>query len=412
MSVLEMFRVAFHGLAANKLRSFLTMLGVIIGVGSVIVMVALGQGVAEASRKSIQKLGTNRLYVRPENREVGGVNQGAESGNSLTLRDVETLREESRYSAAIAPEYRGSKARVKFRNNNTLTDVTGSSPEYFHIRSMTIEEGRIFTREEVEQRARVAVLGSEVWQTLFGKRSPIGEHIRINGQMFEVIGRLKTQGAMPFANKDDEIAIPISTAMRRLYGADGDEIRSLSIQAVSAERMKDLEEEVYQIIGRAHRLRPGDPPDVRIHNQADLIESADEQSGFLTMLLAGVALVSLVVGGIGIMNIMLVSVTERTREIGIRKALGAKRKHVLYQFLIESVTLSLGGGLLGVLLGLGVSWWMGHPADAGGAGFPMLMSLPPIIISFSFAGFIGIFFGIYPAVKASGLNPIEALRYE
>jgi putative ABC transport system permease protein len=325
---------------------------------------------------------------------------------------VETLRKECLYSAAIAPEFRGAKARVKFANNNTLTDVTGTTPEYFQIRSMSIEDGRLFTREEVERRARVAVLGSEVWETLFGKKSPIGKQIRINGQSFEVVGRLKTQGAMPFANKDDEIAIPISTAMRRLYGANQDEIRSMSVQAVSGDRMKDLEEEIYQIIGRAHKLKPGDPPDVRIHNQADLIESADEQSSFLTMLLAGVALVSLVVGGIGIMNIMLVSVTERTREIGIRKALGAKRKHVLYQFLIESVTLSLGGGLLGVIFGIGVSWWMALPQAEGGAGFPMLMTLPPILISFGFAGFVGVFFGIYPAVKASGLNPIEALRYE
>jgi putative ABC transport system permease protein len=412
MSVLEMFRVAYHGLAANKLRSFLTMLGVIIGVASVIVMVALGQGVADASRKAIQKLGTNRLFVRPENRRVGGVNQGADSGISLTLRDVEILKKESKYAAAVAPEFRGSRSRVKYRNTNTLTDVTGSTPEYFQIRSMSIEEGRLFTHEEVERRARVAVLGSEVWHQLFGRSSPIGKTIRINGQPFVVVGRLKSQGAMPFANKDDEIAIPISTAMRRLYGADGDRIRSMSVQAVSSERMKDLEEEIFAILGKAHKLKEGDPPDIRIHNQADLIESADEQSGFLTMLLAGVALVSLVVGGIGIMNIMLVSVTERTREIGIRKALGAKRKHILYQFLIESVTLSLGGGVLGVLLGIGVSWWMSLPADEGGAGFPMLLSLPPIVVSFGFSGFVGVFFGIYPAVKASGLNPIEALRYE
>lgn len=407
-----MFRIAFHGLAANKMRSFLTMLGIIIGVAAVIVMVALGQGAAEASQAAIRKLGTNRLFVRPENRQQGGVNLGAESGISLTLRDAEVLRKEARLITAVAPEAGGKDCRIKYRNQNTVSEVNGSTPEYFQVRNLTIEQGRIFTNAEVERRARVIVLGADVARDLFGEIAPVGKSVKVMGQTFQVIGVLKRQGAMPFANRDDDVTVPISTAMRRLFGTERDRVRGLSCQAVSMEKMRDAEEEIREIIRRTHKLGPDSPADVRVHNQADVMESANEQSSFLTMLLAGIALVSLVVGGIGIMNIMLVSVTERTREIGIRKALGAKRKHILYQFLIESVTLSLGGGLIGIGLAFGVSYWMGMSPDAGGLGFPMLITIAPIVVSFVFSALVGIFFGLYPAVKASGLNPIQALRHE
>ena len=412
LSVLEMFRIAFNGLAANKMRAFLTMLGVIIGVSAVIVMLALGEGAADATRKTIEKLGTNRLWVRPENEKTRGINQGAESGLALTLQDAELVRKRCRYALSVAPEYRGGGIRVKYQNSNTSTEIYGSTPEYFKIRALTLQEGRIFTEAEIQQRARVAVLGHEVWEELFKGSSPLGKQVRIAGQPFTVIGLLKKQGAMPYGNRDDHVAIPLSTAMRRLFGAERDRIRGMSVEAVSQERMRDLEEEIHQVIAKAHKRKDTDPPDIRIHNQADIMESADQQSGFLTMLLAGIALVSLVVGGIGIMNIMLVSVTERTREIGIRKALGAKRKHILYQFLIESIALSLGGGAAGILFGIAVAWWMSLPNDQGGLGFPMLLTLPPIVVSFCFSGMVGIFFGIYPALKASALDPIEALRYE
>jgi len=407
-----MFRIAFNGLSANKMRAFLTMLGVIIGVSAVIVMLALGEGAADATRKTIEKLGTNRMWVRPENQTVRGINQGAESGNALTLQDVELIRKRCQYAVSVAPECRGSRIRVKYKNNNTATDIYGSTPEYFKIRALSIEEGRIYTDAEVQQRARVAVLGYEVWEDLFNGNSPLGKQIRIAGQPFTVIGRLKKQGAMPYGNRDDHVAVPLTTAMHRLFGAERDRIAGMSVSAASQERMRDLEDEIQQVIAKAHHRKDTDPPIIRIHNQADLMESADQQSGFLTMLLAGIALVSLVVGGIGIMNIMLVSVTERTREIGIRKALGAKRKHILYQFLIESIALSVGGGIVGILIGVGISLWMALPNDQGGLGFPMLLTLPPIVVSFCFSGMVGIFFGIYPALKASALDPIEALRYE
>jgi putative ABC transport system permease protein len=412
MTVTEMFRVAFHGLAANKLRAFLTMLGVIIGVSAVIVMMALGQGAAAATEAAIRKLGTNRLHVRAENQQRGGVNLGAESGNSLTLDDAEALRREGRLIVAVAPEYDADDIRLKYGNRNTVCDVNGATPEYFQVRSLTIEHGRLFTKDEVERQARVIVLGHDAALTLFGDVSPLGKQMRVGTQPFEVVGVLKKQGAMPFANRDDEVTIPISTAMRRLFRADRNRVRGISVQAVSPDRMKEAEEEVLAILRKAHKLGPDDPPDVRVSNQADLMESANEQGTFLTMLLTGIAAVSLVVGGIGIMNIMLVSVTERTREIGIRKAIGAKRKHILYQFLIEAVTLSLLGGLIGIALGIGISLWMGAPADEGGFGFPMLLTPVPMIVSFVFSALVGVFFGLYPAVKASGLDPIEALRYE
>jgi putative ABC transport system permease protein len=225
-----------------------------------------------------------------------------------------------------------------------------------------------------------------------------------------VVGVQKKQGAVPFGNKDDTVAIPITTAMRRLFRAEY--IRAINAQAVSLARMKDAEEEIHQIINQAHKKGKDEPSDVRIHNQGEVVETATQQSTFLTMLLSGIAMISLVVGGIGIMNIMLVTVTERTREIGIRRAIGAKRKHILYQFLIESITLSLMGGVLGIGIGVGVAIWMGTPAESGGLGFTTHLTMAPMILSFASSALVGIFFGIYPAMKASALDPITALRHE
>jgi len=262
----------------------------------------------------------------------------------------------------------------------------------------------------VKRKAKVAVIGNNIRETVFGAIQPVGKYIKVNGQNFKVVGVTVKRGGMMFRSPDDQITVPVTTAMRRVFGVDY--LSSMSIQATSPETMIKAEEEVIEALSKAHKLRADEEPDVRVFNQADISESAEQQSSFLTMLLAGIALVSLVVGGIGIMNIMLVSVTERTREIGIRKAIGAKRRDILYQFLIESVTLSLVGGLIGILTGVGIALWMGTPADQGGVGFPMMLSPMPIIVSFFFSAFVGVFFGIYPAIKASGLDPIDALRYE
>ena len=408
MSVAEAFRVAFQGLAANKLRSFLTMLGIIIGVSSVIIMVALGQGVANATQESIRKMGTNVLSVYPASQMRGGVSQGLGSQQTMKMEDVEAIRKSSPSVKVVVPEYRGS-GTVKFQSQNTRTTVQGASPEYFAVRNLPISEGRMFDKDDVDRRAKVAVLGDTVRENLFGSLQAVGKYVKVNGQNFKVVGLIQKRGASGFRSPDDQIVIPVTTAMVRVFGVDY--LGGMSVQAVNESKMKEAEEEVKRAIAKSHKLQPGEE-DVRVFNQADLSESAAQQNAFLTMLLAGIAMVSLIVGGIGIMNIMLVSVTERTREIGIRKALGAKRKDILNQFLIESVTLSLVGGLLGIGLGIGGSLWMGRSPDEGGAGFPMMLSLTPMIVSFGFSAFVGVFFGIYPAMKASRLDPIEALRYE
>ena len=409
MSLGEAFRLAFQGLVANKLRAFLTMLGIIIGVSSVIIMVALGQGVAEATQATIRKLGTNVLTVMPNSQMRGGVSQGLGSQQTLKLEDVEVIKKLSPSIKAVVPEYRNS-GTLKYRNENTRTTVFGASPEYFEVRNLPLAEGRFFTADEVKRKAKVCVIGDTVRETLFGSNQATGKTVKINGQSFKVVGCTAKRGGMMFRNPDDQVTIPITTATLRVFGVDY--LGSLSIQATSEDKMAAAQEEVQAAIAKAHKLPSAQDADVRVFSQADLSESAAQQSSFLTMLLAGIALVSLVVGGIGIMNIMLVSVTERTREIGIRKAIGAKRKDILYQFLIESVTLSLVGGLIGIGLGIGGSAWMARPADEGGMGFPMMVSATPIIVSFFFSAFVGVFFGIYPAMKASRLDPIEALRYE
>jgi putative ABC transport system permease protein len=409
MSIGEAFRLALAGLFANKLRSVLTMLGIIIGVGSVIVMIALGQGAAKASQDAIAKLGTNVLTVMPNSQMRGGVSQGMGSQQTLKLEDVEAVKKNCPSVKAVTGEYRGS-AQVKFQNQNTRTTIYGAEPVYFDIRNMPLAQGKYFTTEDVKRKAKVAVIGDTIRETLFGGVQPIGKYIKIQGQNFKVVGLIQYRGGGMFRNPDDQVTVPLTTAMMRIFGVDY--LGSMSVQAISDAKMREAQDEVTRAITKAHKLPSNEEPDIRIFNQADLTENAATQGAILTGLLGGVALVSLIVGGIGIMNIMLVSVTERTREIGIRKAIGAKRKDILYQFLIESVTLSLVGGALGILLALGVAFWMARPPEEGGLGFPMLMTPLPIIVSFAFSALVGIFFGIYPAIKASSLDPIVALRYE
>jgi len=407
MSPVEACQVAFQGLMANKMRSILTMLGIIIGVSAVIIMVSLGQGAAQATKDAISKLGTNVLSVNPNQQQTGGVNQGQGSAQTMKMADVEVVRKLP-FVKAVSPEVRGNGG-VKYKDQNTRTSVFGASPEYFDIRNLPIAQGKAFDAEDVKRKAKVAVIGDTVRENLFGNLQPTGKTIKVMGQNFKVVGVVKARGG-GWMSPDDRIFIPISTAMIRVLGQDF--LNGMSVQATTQDKMADVQTEIEDAIQKAHKKSPDDPMEVRIFNQADISESAAQQSGFLTMLLAGIALVSLMVGGIGIMNIMLVSVTERTREIGIRKAVGAKRKDILNQFLIESVTMSLVGGLIGIAIGVGGSFWMGLPNSGGGLGFPMLLSLPPIIISFCFSALVGIFFGVYPAIKASRLDPIVALRYE
>jgi putative ABC transport system permease protein len=396
--------VALQALASNKLRSFLTMLGIIIGVGAVITMIAIAQGAAQASREAIQRMGTNVLSVRPQQQRRGNIAMGLGTGQSLTLEDAESMRRDLLGVKQVAPDY-NQRGRVKFQNQNTSTNIYGTTPEYIDIRNFRLQSGRFFNKAEVQRRAKVAVLGDTVRETLFGNLNPVGKVVKINGQSFKVLGVLQPKGSSGWSNPDDQIWVPITTAQRRIFGVDY--IGGVSVQATSEDVMARLEVDIETLMAKRHRLLPTDEPDVRIFNQAELSEAANEQSQVMTFLLTGVALVSLLVGGIGIMNIMLVSVTERTREIGIRKAIGAKPRDILWQFLIESVTLSLVGGLIGIAVGVGASIII-----SSAAGWPTVLSPAAVLMSFSFAAFVGVFFGIYPASKASRLNPIEALRYE
>jgi putative ABC transport system permease protein len=407
MSPFEACRVAYQGITSNKMRSFLTTLGIIIGVSAVIVMVSLGQGAAKATKEAIAKLGTNTLSVRPNQQRSGGVNQGAGSNVNLKMEDVEIVRKLPTVKA-VSPEKRGSGSLI-FGNQNTRGDVRGVTPEFFSIRNQPLAEGHYVTEEDVRRKAKVTVIGDNIREELFGGVQATGKNLKINGQNFKVVGVLQYRGG-GWNSPDDQVAIPVTTAMSRVFGEDW--INGMSVQAKSEDVMQQAQIDIQEALAKAHRVPPDEDYDTQVFNQADITESANQQGAFLTMLLTGIALVSLLVGGIGIMNIMLVSVTERTREIGIRKAIGAKRKDILYQFMIESLTLSVVGGLIGIALGVGIALWMARPAELGGLGYPILLTLPPIVVSFCFSAMVGIFFGIYPAVKASKLDPIVALRYE
>jgi putative ABC transport system permease protein len=405
MSLWEAVMVALHGLVANKMRSFLTMLGIIIGVASVILTIGLGQGAASASQAIIASMGTNVLSVRPDSQRTGAISQGLGSSQTLTVEDSDAILKECPSVKAVAPEYSG-RQRAKYMNRNTSTTVLGTTPEHLDVRNLKLAAGRFFTHSDVARRAKVAVIGDEVKLDLFGENvEPVGKFIKIKSQNFEVVGVMAYKGSMGWSNPDDQIWVPLDTAMKRLYGVDY--IGGIGVQAQNDEVMNDAKEEIERLISKRHRIPFGDPPDVRIFNQADLAETAQQQSDMMTMLLTGIALVSLLVGGIGIMNIMLVSVTERTREIGIRKAIGARWRDIMNQFLIESVTMSLVGGLIGVGLGVGGAWLMSTYV-----GWTTLITPKPILMAFASAMVVGVFFGIYPAMKAARLNPIEALRYE
>jgi putative ABC transport system permease protein len=396
--------MALRGLAANKLRALLTMLGVIIGVGAVIVAVAIGQGSRDAVTASIQRLGTNVLTVRAGQQRRGAVSFGAGTSTALTLEDADALLRGSPSVARVSPQVNRA-AQVVNGNQNTNATVNGTGPDYPRISNHEVASGRFFTRQDVSAKNRVAVLGSDLATELFDGRSPVGKTVRIAGQSFDVVGVLKPKGGQGFQNPDDAAYVPVTTAMRRLFGMES--VTSILVQARSADRMDEAQSEIDALMRQRHKIAPGAAPDFQIFNQADIIETQTAQQDTFASLITYLAVVSLVVGGIGIMNIMLVSVTERTREIGIRKAIGAKRSDVLAQFLLEAVFLSLVGGLLGVAAGV-----IGSRLVSASNGWQVTVAPQSVALAFGFAAAVGVFFGFYPAVKASRLNPIEALRYE
>lgn len=405
MNILESFLTAIDSLRANKMRTLLTMLGVIIGVGAVITMIGIAQGARQATLEQVQRLGANVLTVRPGQARRGGAFLGFGSVQSLTIEDGDAiLKSCSDLVARVSPEV-WTTQQVKYLNRNMRTSVSGVTPDLQPIRNLVVEEGRFITEQDLESMARVAVIGHTVWQELFQGGASVGNTIRIGGQSYEVIGRLGYKGDTGFRSFDDRVYIPLPTAMRRLMGQR--HVDALNVQARASDKMTETQTCLEETLMRTHKIPPWGDPDFRVFNQGDFVETVEATAQVFTFLLAGVALVSLIVGGIGIMNIMLVSVTERTREIGLRKAIGATKFNILLQFLIESVVVSVLGGLIGIALGY---WAAGYISAQ--ANWKVLIPIEGVLLAFGFAAFIGVFFGLYPAWRAAQLQPIEALRYE
>jgi putative ABC transport system permease protein len=405
MRVKNILKVAFRSILKSRMRSLLTALGIIIGVAAVVVMVAIGDGAQKQVEDQIASLGSNLIVITPGASVSGGVSRGMGTFNRFTFDDVDKIKSEATLITGVTPVVR-SGGQVIGGTGNWFTQIQGVSPDYLEIRSWKLSTGEFFTERDVLARSKVCVLGSEVAKNLFPNDDPIGQQIRIRNVPFKIIGVLTEKGQTSVGTSNDDIIIaPSRTVHERLTG--GRFISSIQVSAVSPSQIPRAKEELRQIMRDAHKLTQGEDDDFTIQDQADLATAATETSKILTILLGSVAGVSLIVGGIGIMNIMLVSVTERTREIGIRLSIGARSSDILIQFLTEAIVLSLAGGILGVALSFGVAYILNNYSN-------QVANIQPeiIILAFGFAGAIGIFFGFYPARKASKLNPIDALRYE
>ncbi|MGD0059091.1 MAG: ABC transporter permease [Verrucomicrobiia bacterium] len=397
--------IALRALRRNKLRSTLTALGIIIGVASVVAMVAVGNGAQARIESQVSALGQNLLSVFAGSRRSGGVNSGLGSASSMTLADADAIRREVTDVAEISPED-STTAQAIANGRNWSTTVAGESPDYLKIRDWKLASGSMFTDREVRSVAKVAIIGSKTANELFGPLNPVGQTVRVQGIPFVIIGLLESKGAgMGGQNQDDRILIPYTTAMKRVTGDKY--LRSINVQIVSADRMEVAQQQITALLRQRHRLTADRDNDFNIFNQKEIADTVSSISRIITLLLGAISGISLVVGGIGIMNIMLVSVTERTREIGIRIAVGAQPGDIRLQFLIEAITLSLLGGIIGVLFGVGVSRLVVVVAN-----FNAIVSTGSIILAFGVSFAIGVFFGFYPARKAAALDPIDALRYE
>jgi putative ABC transport system permease protein len=400
--------ISLRALRVNKMRSALTMLGIIIGVAAVIAMLALGTGASRKIAEQISSMGSNLLIILPGSTTAGGVRMGAGTQPTLTLADGEAIPKECPAVAYVAPVLNGI-AQVVYGHQNWSTSVTGTTPSMLDVRDWPIAEGKPFTEQDVKGATKVCLLGQTVVDNLFGSQGPVGQVIRIKKIPFAVIGILAMKGQSPQGqDQDDTIFIPVTTAQKKVFGtAFPGMVRTIMVKAKSTEDLGPAERQVTEILRQRHHMSQKQDNDFTVRNLTQIMQAAEQSARVMTLLLGAIASVSLLVGGIGIMNIMLVSVTERTREIGIRMAVGAKTWDIRLQFIVESMTLSVIGGIAGVAVGVIASQTLSLAA-----GWPTTISLLSVLTAFCFSGFVGIFFGFYPAYKASLLNPIDALRYE
>lgn len=401
----EGFIMAWASLIANKMRSLLTMLGIIIGVAAVIALVSIGFGVRQQIQDSISSLGSNLLMVYPGAPRTPGVRPTAASQKTLKVKDYETLKKLNDVDM-ISPVAGSSSYVIVYTNKNWTTTVNGINSDFQYINNWTMKSGRFITDAQVERRERVAVIGSTVAKNLFGDENPVGKDIRIKNDPFKVVGVLDTKGSGSFGNDQDDIVfIPYTTTMERVRGVDY--LSMIYIKAKDGADLNRVQSDIENIMRVRHKIKNPELDDFNVRNMATIMETVNETTGTMTLFLGAVAAISLLVGGIGIMNIMLVSVTERTREIGVRKALGATYRVIVMQFLIEAVVISLIGGAIGVVFGIGASKLI-----SAATSMKTVISMGPILLSFGFSMAIGLIFGIYPARKAAKLNPIDALHYE
>ncbi len=410
MKVWASVRIALGALRAHKLRTTLTMLGIIIGVAAVIAMVAVGAGAQRRIEKQIRSMGSNLIIVFPGAATSGGIRWGLGSQLTLSEEDARAIATDLAVVEVAAPSVRGG-AQIVYSNTNWSTVVQGVTPDYLVAREWALAGGRMFSPEDVDAATKVAVLGETVWKNLFGDGDAIGQTIRIKKVPFTVVGVLEPKGQSALGqDQDDLILIPMSTAKKKVVGTSRSHPRAvgaISVRVRDAGRMDEAQTLISDLLRQRHRLQPGQDDDFNLRVLSELFAAQEESASTMTTLLAVIASVSLLVGGIGIMNIMLVSVTERTREIGLRMAVGARQRDILAQFLVEAVTLSLIGGLIGIVVGLLTSFTIASTAE-----WSIELSAESIGLAFAFAGAVGVFFGFYPARKASRLDPIEALRYE
>ena len=405
MNFLNLIKIAWKAILLNKTRAMLTMLGIIIGVASVIAMLAIGEGSKESIKKNISSMGANLITIRPGAGMMGGVRSDPSSMQTLTLNDYKTLKTQTHYIKNISPMVNGSGQSIA-GSNNWPTTIYGASPEYLSIRDWSVEKGSMFTEDDIESYAKVAVIEKTVQENLLPNEDPIGKMIRFKNIPFKVIGILKEKGENTFGQDQDDIIIAPYTAVQKRILAQK-YLQSIVASSISEDDSEAAVNEITTIMEKQHNIKEGDDNDFNVSSQQEIISTFSSTSEMLTVLLVAIASISLIVGGIGIMNIMYVSVKERTKEIGLRMAIGAKGKDILLQFLIESVLISITGGILGVFIGLGATF-----AIKQFAGWPVSITMSSIVISFAVCTITGVFFGWYPARKAAQSDPINALRYE